>query len=105
MIQPPARRISRKPLNEPCPAAATAYGNGLAVKSDAEIIAHGLYALVLLSPEPGKNGVTREVVHPTFKGVRHFDPEFLGAMEDGRPWVRGEDVGPDLTSREPPAYI
>src|SRR5712671_862014 len=100
MIQPPARGISGESLNGAGPATAAVCGNGLAVKSDAEIVAHGLDALMILSSEPRKNSVTREIVHPTRERIRHFNPEVFGAMEDWRTRIRGEDVGPELSSGE-----
>ncbi len=41
--------------------------NRNAIKCNAEIVARGLKALVLLAMEPRKGGVTREEVGPTFE--------------------------------------
>ena len=54
-------------------------GDGDAIEGNAQIVAHGLQACMVLALKPGKRGVAREEVGPAFEGFGYFDAELFGA--------------------------
>ena len=76
-----------------------------AIKGDAEIVPHGLHALVICPFEPRQNRVAREVVGPALESDRRFDTQLRRLMENWRPGVWCENIRPELSAGKLAANI
>src|SRR5262249_54149397 len=96
MAQTKSRRVSDSAMNRFNKPASSIGGDGNTIKSNAQIVAHGLNPLVVPPFQPRQGRIPREVIRPALKGLGHLNAQFLGTPPDRSAWIRCENVGPKL---------
>src|SRR5882757_9822360 len=68
VVQAPTRGIADQFVHEPVQRTLPVAANGNAIESDSQIVAHELYAPMVLSAQPGQGGIARKEIRPTLQG-------------------------------------
>src|SRR5581483_2210576 len=79
--------------------------DGNTIKGDAQILSHPLYALMLCALKPGKNGIARKEIGPSFKRLGNVNAQLKRFLHHRRTGIRRENVSPKFSVRVTAADI
>src|SRR5438093_4138347 len=96
MAQTKTSRVANTSMHRFYDPSSAICGDGDTIKSNSQIITHGLDTAVVAALQPGQSGIARKVIGPTFKRLWHFDSQLFGSTHDRRTRIGSKNVGTEL---------